>query len=128
MRTVFKLFRPKPSVLPPEQPSSAITELRGATLESYHFALRLERDDRGEARRLIGWHGSSKGGARVDLRRDSNGMWRDPQGRQAEVADDLVPPTIRLSAAWAAQWRPTGAEKTSPDQTEHATQPLTVET
>ena len=124
---MFKLFRPKPSAPPPERPASAATELRGATLEGYHFALRLERDDRGEAQRLIGWHGSSTGGARVDLRRDSNGVWRDPQGRQAEAADDLVPPTIRLSAAWAAQWRPTGAEKTSPDQTEHATQPLTVE-
>ena len=101
---VFKLFRPKPvtAQTPSNCPPSA--ELRGTTTEGYHFALRLERNRSGQAQRLIGWHGSSRGGARVEMQCGPDGVWRDLQGRHAAVIDDLIPHPIRHSGGWAGQW------------------------
>ncbi|WP_079415920.1 hypothetical protein [Thiomonas intermedia] len=101
---MFKLFRTRQTLSQPASPSARDSELRGTTLEGYHFAIRVERNPAGEAHRLIGWHGSSQGGGRVDLRREAEGLWRDGQGRQAASVDDLLAPSVRRSAAWTAQW------------------------
>ncbi len=101
---MFKLFRPKPTTAPTASPCPASAELRGTTTEGYHFALRLDRNSKGQAQRLIGWHGSSRGGARVEMQCGPDGVWRDLLGRHATVIDDLIPPPIRLSASWATQW------------------------
>jgi hypothetical protein len=103
---VFKLFRPKPTTARPPSTCPASAELRGTTTEGYHFALRLERNRNGQAQRLIGWHGASRGGgARVEMQCGPDGVWRDLLGRHATVIDDLIPPPIRLSPSWATQWQ-----------------------
>lgn len=102
--SVFKLFRTKQSLPPTDIRNAPTSELRGTTLEGYHFAIRVERNAHGQALGLIGWFGSSQGGGRVELRREADGLWRDVQGRQAASVDDLLPPSVRRSAAWAAQW------------------------
>jgi hypothetical protein len=120
--SVFKLFRPRPAAQSPSsQPPGA--ELRGTTTEGYHFALRLQCNRAGLPQHLVGWHGSSKGGARVEMQCGPDGVWRDLQGRHAPDIDALIPQTIRLSAGWAAQWEQlahnrvpsaAGAEHTAP--------------
>ena len=102
--SVFKLFRTKQSLPPTDIRNAPTSELRGTTLEGYHFAIRVERSRDGRAQRLIGWHGSSQGGARVDLQRNAEGLWRDGQGRLAASVDELLAPSLLRSAAWAAQW------------------------
>ncbi len=111
---VFRLFRPKPApaIQPPS--SAGSDEFRGATTAGYHFALRLQRDAQQQPQRLIGWHGSASGGARVELQRGADGLWRDVHGRQAAAFEALLPDPIRLSAAWAAQ-RPQAANAGGPD-------------
>ena len=101
---MFKLFRTRQDLSHPDSPSARDSELRGTTLEGYHFAIRVERSSNGRAQRLIGWHGSSQGGARVDLQRNAEGLWRDGQGRLAASVDELLAPSLLRSAAWAAQW------------------------
>ena len=101
---VFRLFRTPPPPAQADAPDPCDSELRGTTLEGYHFAIRVERSSNGRAQRLIGWHGSSQGGARVDLQRNAEGLWRDGQGRLAASVDELLAPSLLRSAAWAAQW------------------------
>lgn len=103
-RAVFKLFRPKPAPAAPADAQTSSAEIRGTTTEGYHFALRLLCDRSGRAQRLIGWHGSSRGGARVEMQRDPDGVWRDLHGQQAAAPDALIPAPIRHSAAWTTQW------------------------
>lgn len=101
------MFRLSRTPLPPAQadaPDTCDSELRGATSEGYHFAIRVERSRDGRAQRLIGWHGSSQGGARVDLQRNAEGLWRDGHGRIAASVDELLAPSLLRSAAWVAQW------------------------
>lgn len=119
---VFKLFRPK--TVAPESASlqESSAELRGTTTEGYHYALRLQRDAQGAAQRVIGWHGTSKGGARVEMQRGPDGVWRDLRGHSATSAEALIPLPIRHSAGWATQWNvatrsgdsPTAAERAGP--------------
>lgn len=99
---VFKLFRPRPTANQPPASDPSHIELRGTTTEGYHYALRLERSASGQAQRLIGWHGSSRGGARVEIQRDPAGVWRDLQGHHAAECIDLIPPPIRQSANWGS--------------------------
>ena len=100
--SVFKLFRPKPATADSSSSQPPSAELRGATTEGYHFALRLQCNHTGQPQRLVGWHGSSQGGARVEMQCGPDGVWRDLQGRHAPDIDALIPQTIRLSAGWAA--------------------------
>lgn len=117
---MFKLFRTRQDLSHPDSPSARDSELRGTTLEGYHFAIRVERGLEGEAQRLIGWHGSSQGGGRVDLRREAEGMWRDGQGRQAASVDELLAPSVRRSAAWTAQWCEILPIDAAPEPAEHS--------
>ncbi|MGE0071464.1 MAG: hypothetical protein AB7S55_00155 [Thiomonas sp.] len=106
---VFRLFRPKPAPIIHGPSSAGGDEFRGTTTAGYHFALRLQRDAQQRPQRLIGWHGSASGGARVELRRGEDGVWRDVHGGEAATFEPLLPDAIRLSPAWAAQ-RPQSAD------------------
>lgn len=104
IRAVFRLFRPKPAPAASPAAKTSSAEIRGTTTEGYHFALRLLRDPSGRPQRLIGWHGSSRGGARVEVQLGADGVWRDPHGQQAAAPDALLPAQIRHSTAWTTQW------------------------
>lgn len=111
---MFKLFRSKSATAHAASACPPSAELRGTTTEGYHYALRLERDHAGHARRLIGWHGSTRGGARVEIQCGPDGVWRDLQGQHAATPDELIPSPIRHSAGWAGQWSPLASSRAQP--------------
>lgn len=124
---MFKLFRAKPASAQTSPTCPPSAELRGTTTEGYHYALRVERNDAGQPRRLIGWHGSARGGARVEIQCGPDRVWRDLQGHSAEHPGKLIPIPIRHSAGWAVQWEPFERPTTEPgaDSTDVAS-PLTA--
>lgn len=101
---MFKLFRRPPPPTTLETAREASIVLRGATTEGYHYALRIEFDAHRSIERIIGWRGSTDGSRRIELRPGDDGLWRDPDGRTAGEALDLVPVSIRNGAGFAAQW------------------------
>ena len=111
---MFKLFRSKPASAQAASACPPSAELRGTTTEGYHYALRVERNDAGQPRRLIGWHGSARGGARVEIQCGPDRVWRDLQGHSAEQPGKFIPSPIRLSAGWAVQWEPFERPSTRP--------------